>query len=90
MEARMAKNFTSEFMMCMLSGVRVTAADTILLIKSCLKTNTINRNDLLTLYEIFENGRTLLNIIEREMNRIDDLDKQLNDAEGTTEDSIQG
>ncbi len=86
----MAKNFTSEFMMCMLSGVRVTAADTILLIKSCLKTNTINRNDLLTLYEIFENGRTLLNIIEREMNRIDDLDKQLNDAEGTTEDSIQG
>lgn len=86
----MAKNFTSEFMMCMLSGVRVTAADTILLIKSCLKTNTINRNDLLTLYEIFENGRTLLNIIEREMNRIDDLDKLLNDAEGTTEDSIQG
>lgn len=86
----MAKNFTSEFMMCMLSGVRVTAADTILLIKSCLKTNTINRNDLLTLYEIFENGRTLLNIIEREMNRIDDSDKLLNDAEGTTEDSIQG
>lgn len=80
------KRYPSEFMLCMLSGVRVTAADTIMIVKSCLKANTVTRNDLLSLYEILENARMLLNMVEREMTRIDDAEKEtLNDAEGATD-----